>query len=82
MLISVLFVVESADFVFLRNQTNLTAGNVSSHMAKLEDAGYVKVKKSFVAKRPQTLFRLTAKGRKEFEKYRNSLKSALSCLPD
>ncbi len=82
MLISFLFVVESADFVFLKNQTKLTAGNISSHMTKLEDAGYVKVTKSFVAKRPQTMFRLTAKGRKAFENYRKSLNSALSCLPE
>jgi len=82
MLISVLFVVESADFVFLRNQTNLTAGNISSHMTKLEDAGYVKVRKSFVGKRPQTMFRLTAKGRRAFDKYRSVLSSALSDLPE
>jgi len=82
MLMSYLFVVDSADFVFLKNQTNLTAGNISSHMTKLEDAGYVKVTKSFVGKRPQTMFRLTAKGRKAFENYRKSLNSALSCLPE
>jgi len=79
---SFLFVVESADFVFLKNQTKLTAGNISSHMTKLEDAGYVKVKKSFVGKRPQTMFSLTAKGRKAFGNYRESLHSALSMLPD
>jgi len=82
MLISVLFVVESADFVFLKNQTKLTAGNISSHMTKLEDAGYVKVRKSFVGKRPQTMFRLTAKGRRAFEKYRKVLSDALSSLPE
>jgi len=79
---SYLFVVESADFVFLKNQTNLTAGNISSHMTKLEDAGYVKVTKSFVQKRPQTMFRLTAKGRRAFEKYRIVLSDALSGLPE
>jgi len=81
MLISFLFVVESADFVFLKSQTNLTAGNISSHMSKLEDAGYVKVKKQFVGKRPQTIFSLTAKGRKAFTEYRESLSSAMSSLP-
>jgi len=81
MLISYLFVVDSADFVFLKNQTKLTAGNISSHMTKLENAGYVKVKKSFVGKRPQTMFRLTAKGRRAFEKYRDALSGALSGLP-
>ena len=81
MLISVLYVVESADFVFLKNQTKMTAGNISSHMAKLEDAGYVRVKKSFVGKRPQTMFRLTVKGRRAFQNYRNVLSDALSGLP-
>ncbi len=81
MLISILFVVESADFVFLKNQTNLTAGNISSHMTKLENAGYVNVKKSFVGKRPQTMFRLTAKGRRAFDEYRRTLSNALSTLP-
>jgi len=77
MLISYLFVVDSADFVFLQNQTKLTPGNISSHMTKLEGAGYVKVTKSFVGKRPQTMFRLTRRGRAEFEKYRNALNGAL-----
>ena len=81
MLISFLFVVDSADFVFLKNQTELTAGNISSHMTKLENAGYVRVKKSFVGKRPQTMFTLTSKGRRAFEKYRDSLNSALAGLP-
>ncbi len=81
-LISLLFVVESADFVFLKTQTNLTAGNISSHMTKLENAGYVMVKKRFVGKRPQTMFRLTAKGRRAFDKYRNILSDALSGLPE
>ena len=77
-----LYVLKSADFVFLQNETSLTGGNISSHMAKLEEAGYIQIKKSFVGKRPRTLFRLTAKGRREFEKYRKSLQSALSFLPD
>ena len=77
MLISYLFVVDSADFVFLQHQTKLTPGNISSHMTKLEGAGYVRVKKSFVGKRPQTMFQLTKKGRVEFEKYRSALNGAL-----
>lgn len=77
MLISYLFVVDSADFVFLQSQTKLTAGNISSHMTKLEGAGYVEVKKGFVGKRPQTMFQLTKKGRGEFERYRDALNGAL-----
>jgi len=81
MLMSILFVVESADFVYLKNRTNLTAGNISSHMTKLENARYINVKKSFVGKRPQTMFRLSKKGRSAFESYRASLDEALSSLP-
>jgi len=81
MLVSFLYVVESADFVFLKSQTQLTGGNISSHMSKLEEAGYVNIKKRFVGKRPQTMFRLTKKGRNAFEKYRKSLNDALSSLP-
>jgi len=76
-LVSCLFVVESADFVFLVRQTGLTGGNVSSHMGKLEAAGYVNVTKSFVEKRPQTMFRLTRKGRNAFDEYRSTMKSML-----
>lgn len=82
MLVSFLYVVESADFVFLKSQTKLTGGNMSSHMSKLEEAGYVNVKKRFVGKRPQTMFRLTKRGRNAFDKYRKSLNDALSCLPE
>lgn len=80
MLISILFVIESADFTFLKSQTKLTAGNISSHMTKLEDAGYVEVSKSFIGKRPQTMFRLTETGRLAFNEYRSSLTRALSAL--
>ena len=72
-----LFVVETADFVFLRNQTGFTAGNLSSHVSKLEDAGYVSVRKQFVDKRPQTLLSLTARGRLAFDAYRNTMGSVL-----
>ena len=82
MLLSFLYVVESADFVFLKSQTKLTGGNISSHMSKLEEAGYVNVKKRFVGKRPQTMFRLTKRGRNAFEKYRKSLNDAFSSLPE
>ena len=81
-LLSCLYVVEGADFVFLLRQTGLTGGNVSSHMGKLETAGYVDVEKSFVAKRPQTVFRLTRDGRKAFEDYRETMKELLDQTSD
>ena len=59
-LVASLYVVDAADFVFLLRQTGLTGGNVSSHMSKLEEAGYVDVEKGFVGKRPQTVLRSPA----------------------
>jgi len=69
-LVSNLAVVDEADFVYLSRQTGLTAGNISSHMARLEKAGYVAVAKTFVGKRPRTVYRLTGAGRRAFEGYR------------
>ncbi len=72
-----LYVVTEADFVMLSRQTGLSAGNLSSHMTKLEEAGYVDVKKTFSGKRPQTIYRLTQLGRSEFEYYRLTVAKAL-----
>ena len=72
-LMASLFVVERADFIFLQKQTGMTGGNLSSHMTKLEETGYVAVTKRFIGKRPQTLFELTKKGRSAFEKYREAM---------
>jgi DNA-binding MarR family transcriptional regulator len=68
-----LYVVESADFIFLRNITGLTWGNLSAHMSKLEDAGYVEVEKSIVNKKMHTVAKLTGKGRTAFEKYKEQM---------
>lgn len=75
-----LYVVESADFTFLMNQTKLTWGNLSSHISKLEEAGYVHVEKTFVGKRPYTLLRLTPAGREAFERYRAQLQQLLQSV--
>lgn len=80
-LLACLYVVDEADFVFLLGQTGLTGGNVSSHMTRLEGAGYVEVEKRFVGKRPQTVFRLTDRGRRAFQDYREAMKSLLDPLP-
>ena len=76
-----LFVVKEADFVYLARKVGLSGGNLSSHMSKLEDAGYVRVEKSFVNKRPQTTFRLTSKGRAAFAGYRDTMSRILSLRP-
>ena len=76
-IIAQLYVVESADMVFLMRQTKLTWGNLSSHVAKLEQAGYVEITKEFVDKKPRTTLELTTNGRKAFEKYRKTIKRML-----
>jgi len=75
MIMSYLYVVESADFVFLRNQTGLTDGNLSSHLSKLESVGYLEVQKKFKGKKPQTLLKLSNKGREAFDLYRKKMES-------
>ncbi len=60
MIVTALFVVEGADFVFLQKQTGLTRGNLSSHLMKLEEAHYVAVEKKFVNRTPRTVSRLSA----------------------
>jgi DNA-binding MarR family transcriptional regulator len=81
LIMSHLYVLESADFLFLMRQTSLTFGNLSCHLARLEKAGYVSMKKDFVDKKPHTMLGLTKKGREAFKKYRNSMKKVLEELP-
>jgi DNA-binding MarR family transcriptional regulator len=73
MVLANLYVLESADFTFLMNQTGLTWGNLSSHLSKLEEAGYVQIDKSFVNKKPQTMLSLTEEGRSAFQNYRRQM---------
>ena len=69
-----LFVVESADFLFIMRQTGLTFGNLSAHMSKLEHAGYLTIIKEFIGKKPHTMLQLTKKGKQAFEDYRHEMK--------
>jgi DNA-binding MarR family transcriptional regulator len=80
-IVAYLFVVDSADFLFLQRQTGLTWGNLSSHISKLEAAGYVEVTKEFLDKKPHTALRLTNKGRTAFQEYRQSMKQIFNKLP-
>jgi DNA-binding transcriptional ArsR family regulator len=82
MIMAHLFVVESADFLFLQRQTGLTWGNLSSHLSKLEGADYVDVKKEFVDRKPHTVLQLTSKGRTAFQEYRQSMKQLFKELPE
>jgi DNA-binding MarR family transcriptional regulator len=74
MIIAHLYVLESADFLFLKQQTGLTWGNLSSHISKLEDASYIKVEKEFVEKKPHTMIHLTENGRTAFREYQKRMK--------
>ena len=82
MVLTYLYVVESVDFVFLKNVTGLTWGNLSTHLTKLEQAGYVAIDKSFRGKKPHTMIHLTDQGRAAFRHYKESIQQVLDDLPD
>lgn len=73
-IMSILMSVESAEFTFLKEKTNSTAGNISVQLDKLSEAGYISIEKSFKGKKPLTTCRITRKGIKAFEEYVNALK--------
>ena len=77
-----LFVVESVDFLFLQRQTGLTWGNISSHVSKLEKAGYVSMEKEFIDKKPHTTLKLTSQGRLAFKEYKAKMKQVFEDLPE
>jgi DNA-binding MarR family transcriptional regulator len=74
MIIAILYNLESADFLYLQREAGLTKGNLSAHLTKLEEAGYVSIEKTFRGKIPLTLCSLTEKGRIAFETYRQKLR--------
>ena len=76
-----LYVIQSADFLFLQNQTGMTPGNLSSHLSKLEDAGYVEVTKEFIDRKPHTALALTKSGRAAFKAYREKMRQVFNDLP-
>ena len=69
----VLLSVEEADFTFIARAADLTRGNLSANLSKLEDAGYVKIEKKFIERIPKTIVSITAKGKKALEIYSNLL---------
>jgi DNA-binding transcriptional ArsR family regulator len=71
---------KEADFLFLLRETGLTKGNLSSHLAKLEDAAYVEIEKTFRGKVPLTLVRLTPRGRSALQNYRKRMNGLLRQL--
>ena len=81
LIVAYLYVIESADALYLQRQTGLTWGNLSSHLSKLESVGYVQIIKEFLDKKPHTMLQLTKDGRKAFEEYRENMKQVLNKLP-
>ncbi len=75
---SLLISVDSAEFTFLKEKTNSTAGNLSVQLDKLEQAGYIIIEKSFRGKKPLTTCRISKKGIKAFEEYVNVLKQYIN----
>jgi len=72
-ILAYLSLVESADFTFLVSRIGLTMGNLSAHISKLEDAGYIEVKKEFKENRPRTMISLTPEGSNAFNSYREDM---------
>jgi len=82
MVLTYLYVIESADYVFLQNLTGLTWGNLATHLGKLEQAGYISVNKGYKGKKPHTSISLTEEGRKAFREYKEKMQKILDKLPD
>ena len=72
-----LHVLDEADWLFLHRQTGLSFGNLTSHLVRLEAAGYVDVEKTFIDRRPHTVVRMTDEGRQAFELYREQMRDWL-----
>jgi DNA-binding transcriptional ArsR family regulator len=77
LIVALLSTVRGADFLFLQRETGLTKGNLSSHLSRLEEAGYLRIDKGFRGKVPQTMCSLTAEGRAAFKAYRAQMKRAV-----
>ncbi|MCX6621297.1 MAG: transcriptional regulator [Acidobacteria bacterium] len=77
MIVTLLSGIAECDFLYLLHETEMNKGTLSSHLARLEEAGYVQIEKTFRGKIPRTLLRLTANGRSAFNDYRKKLKQSL-----
>jgi DNA-binding MarR family transcriptional regulator len=78
MITAILYELESADFLYLLRETGLTKGNLSAHLSKLEEGGYVKIEKTFRGKIPLTLCSLTDAGRQAFDDYRKAMRELVN----
>ncbi|MBN1152401.1 MAG: transcriptional regulator [Dehalococcoidia bacterium] len=73
-----LYVLEEADWLYLHRETGLSFGNLTSHLARLEAAGYIATEKTFIGRKPHTLVRMTDEGRAAFERYREQMRGLLN----
>ncbi len=79
-IMSILLSVEEADFVYLKEKTQSTAGNLSVQLDKLSEAGYISIEKSFVGKKTRTACRITSVGHEAMKEYVATLKTYLQGL--
>ena len=77
-ILAILHVVPQADFLFLQRETQLTKGNLTIHLSRLEDAGFIRIEKTYLDRRPLTVCKITKEGKKAFEKYRQQLKQFIN----
>jgi DNA-binding MarR family transcriptional regulator len=81
-IMAILYAVASADFLYLLKETKLTKGNLSSHLGKLEEAGYVHIEKTYEGKTPRTILSLTDEGHEALDNYRAQMKNAIDSMTD
>ena len=81
-ILMMLYVVESLDYVFLKNQSGLSWGNLATHLGKLEEAEYIKIVKGYQGKKPHSMIELTPQGRSAFQEYKNTFQQLLDDLPE
>jgi DNA-binding transcriptional ArsR family regulator len=79
-ILSILYVLESADFLYLLRETGLGKGNLSSHLKRLEQAEYITIEKTYRGKTPLTICRLTRAGQVAYETYREQLKDVVDMM--
>ena len=76
--LTILVTVQNANFSFIKESVKTTDGNLSTHLTKLEEAGYIKIEKTFKGKKPQTICSITDKGREAFDKYIDNLENIIN----
>ncbi len=81
-MLSLLSSVDDAEFTWLRDKTGSTDGNLGAHLLKLEEAGYIRVEKKFILRKPITLYRMTDAGRTALSAYIRALKVLLGSALD